>query len=68
MCKCSSPAECFLYFTDVTCSASDAYLLLSKMSVAATLQNATLTVCISVNYSFSTTAIVDFVASARSLD
>jgi len=43
-CNCSSTAECFLYFTDLTCSAADAYLLLSKVSAAVGLQQATLTV------------------------
>lgn len=41
---CSSLTECFLYFTDVSCAAYDAYLLLSKPSSVVSLQRATLTV------------------------
>jgi len=44
-CGCTAASQCFLYFTDVGCSAVDAYLLLSRVSDVVGLQNAVLTVC-----------------------
>jgi beta-mannosidase len=43
-CKCDEPAECFLYFTDISSSAPDAYLLFGNLSDTQSMFGATVKV------------------------
>jgi len=43
-CECVSATRCLIYLSDLTCSAVDTYVALSKLIAVIGLQNATLTV------------------------